>query len=616
MEVRSARIVPLVAALLVASTVPVVAGPGAIEDTDASPGAPEAASDRPAVTLSEDALLPDAKLGTDAHRQFLVPWVDGAGSTAELSVTTLDLPGPSRAAPVPLPVDGIGPGSYISTTMEGNGSTGCTANFVWEDPAGTLYLGTAGHCVMPQSSDPPHSTHGPDPDWDASKSHTRVRVEGCLAEVCPDGGRMVDLGPLVYARQCPVDHDHPCQIGYDLALVQIPEEHHDLVRTTMPYWGDPDGQATLDAAEQGRHYGHGLGWDREGTRARAAVGIGYPFVGEAFHAAGAASFGDSGSGIMSLEATDPTTAPARAAGIITHAVPPASLFFGTQTWMVQKTVARDRCLKVRVVPGGSFPSGPTCAVGPDVGVDKTGSFENGTARFALTVDSHGTDNATNVTLSDTLPEADGGDSGDPSWNVSGPDAAACEQSGEAGRNVSCDFGTLSPAESRDIEVRADHSGCTELNNTATVSADEDTHPSDDQDDAAIPEQDPCTEDDPVPGWHRQNISERVVGISGFNVWGAVYGNRERFDLPADTARVHFNLSFEGQGRVYIRLGRSDGDPCPSDYEMNATPARNASIVVDDPPAGEWELCHYPGPFGSTEFTDGVFTMRIAARVAG
>ncbi|HEX2022643.1 MAG TPA: hypothetical protein VHH36_08010, partial [Candidatus Thermoplasmatota archaeon] len=100
---------------------------------------------------------------------------------------------------------GFGPGPRPGLALPRPIENGCTANWVWKDQAGKLYLGTAGHCLLRAG----HATHGGDADADVS----RVRVYAC-PHPCPVGGFAAleasntplrgvwfELGPVAYARQ-------------------------------------------------------------------------------------------------------------------------------------------------------------------------------------------------------------------------------------------------------------------------------------------------------------------------------------------------------------------------------------------------------------------------------
>lgn len=114
----------------------------------------------------------------------------------------------------------IGPGGRISIDIEGHESTWCTAGFVFTDGA-TLYLSTAGHCLLPSGAT---STHGADADFDVSR--IRVEMQGTL------------LGPVRYARQTNASALAP--LGNDFGVIEIPAELSAQTYRSLPWWGGPE----------------------------------------------------------------------------------------------------------------------------------------------------------------------------------------------------------------------------------------------------------------------------------------------------------------------------------------------------------------------------------------
>jgi uncharacterized repeat protein (TIGR01451 family) len=116
----------------------------------------------------------------------------------------------------------------------------------------------------------------------------------------------------------------------------------------------------------------------------------------------------------------------------------------------------------------------TC--GADVKVQKTAASSSinagDTATFSIVVTSLGPAAANNVVLTDTLPAG-------LTWTVSGADATAagCAGTLAGGSTLSCSFGTLAASASRTVTVSAktSTSNCGQINNTATVSATNDTN---------------------------------------------------------------------------------------------------------------------------------------------
>lgn len=271
---------------------------------------------------------------------------------------------PIPGVPRPEAETGIGPGTKLWIERP-NHATFCTANFLWENRSGALYIGTAGHCLMPSDVS---ATHGEDAEFDPSS----VRVHS-LVDACPSSCHFqsedvswVELGPVAYARK---------GIGFDFALIALPADLHDHIRFDMPVWGGPDGDALLEPGETVLHYGYGsvYGSNPE-TRARVGVGLEpvdvSPLFGDVFAYLGTVSGGDSGSAVVvgREDAGGPTYGGAQAIGLVTHTTSPtyAGAVFGTRVDMAQELVARDLCEEIRVLPGGSFrdPPAPDCEVQP------------------------------------------------------------------------------------------------------------------------------------------------------------------------------------------------------------------------------------------------------------
>ncbi len=172
----------------------------------------------------------------------------------------LPLPQPSGACP------GIRPGARMDAP------SGCTYNFVFQDAASKLYIGTAGHCV--------------------SAAGDRVSAAG-----------IGEFGTVRYA----IAQD----VGTDFALIEIDADKYAQVTPAMCHWGGPtaadDGAAPLGTGT--KQYGHGvvLG-QNDATRARQGELIVWESA--YWRATHPVTGGDSGSPMM--------LADGRAAGVVTH----------------------------------------------------------------------------------------------------------------------------------------------------------------------------------------------------------------------------------------------------------------------------------------------------------
>lgn len=237
----------------------------------------------------------------------------GSDDRAIVDLTgAIDLTTTVAAASLPEQASGIGPGSHLLIDMDG-GTYGCTASYVWQS-GGSLLLGAAGHCFLPETTT---ATHGPGADHDPADTSVSV----CVADCSFGGlsgfiftGTLVELGPLRYARQ---ESPSGVQIGHDFGVVEIPADLRDLVRTTMPVFGGPTGAATLSTGDQVCHYGNGIGFGEVfPTMGRSGLGI---FAdAEAWFAASAAAPGDSGSALQTCTLGPDGLEGVDAVGTLTH----------------------------------------------------------------------------------------------------------------------------------------------------------------------------------------------------------------------------------------------------------------------------------------------------------
>lgn len=117
----------------------------------------------------------------------------------------------------------------------------CTANFVFTDADGTVYVGYAAHCAGTGES---------------------TDTDGCETESLPlgtevkfseggnplDDGEEVGTGKLAYSSwqtmQDEGESDEDRCSYNDLALVEVDDDSLDTVNPTVPFWGGPDGLAT------------------------------------------------------------------------------------------------------------------------------------------------------------------------------------------------------------------------------------------------------------------------------------------------------------------------------------------------------------------------------------
>jgi len=162
---------------------------------------------------------------------------------------------------------GVRPGSAVFSS-----AGQCSFNFMWKDPSGNRYMGTAGHCIV-----------------DEGEERTWSFGSGPVAEDAAG----VRLGEFVYGvLRDPKDF---ALIRLDPAVVATPQ---------MCHFGGPTGQN--DDLTQGaggtvvlHHYGQGLGVGRT-VPGRTAVAT-YMSSPDYVYADGLVVFGDSGSGVISSD---------------------------------------------------------------------------------------------------------------------------------------------------------------------------------------------------------------------------------------------------------------------------------------------------------------------------
>ena len=158
------------------------------------------------------------------------------------TLALLPTPADAQAAPgwVPFNDATIHPGVQ---TVTGGGQ--CTANFVFTDSAGAVYLGQAAHCASDDGSD---ETDG-----------CAATTQGVGVEVEIDGATRP--GVLVYSSwdtMQAVGETDPNACRYnDLALVRIDPVDVPLVNPSIPYWGGPHGIVASTASGDTVHtYGN------------------------------------------------------------------------------------------------------------------------------------------------------------------------------------------------------------------------------------------------------------------------------------------------------------------------------------------------------------------------
>jgi hypothetical protein len=163
----------------------------------------------------------------------------------------------------------IQPGALLGTP-EGL----CTMNFVFEDGAGRLYIGTAGHCF----------------DREGQRAEAEPEPGSLLSMIDP----LFEFGTAVHVE---FSEDEP---SIDFALIEIDPDQYGNVNPSMRFWGGPAGSTTADETSTGDpllQYGYGAGFDLTPvTRPRIRVLM--DDDAEHYTSQSASMFGDSGSPVL------------------------------------------------------------------------------------------------------------------------------------------------------------------------------------------------------------------------------------------------------------------------------------------------------------------------------
>lgn len=157
-----------------------------------------------------------------------------------LFALTVGAPGASGWAPESSATIHPGVMTFTNASSFLGGASQCTANFVFTDSAGNVYLGQAAHC----------SSTGED-----------TETNGCSTKSLPLGTKIYSgdivnggvnegtlIGTLAYnswlSMQKAGEKD-PATCAYnDLALIKIASNQVANVNPTVPFWGGPNGLAT------------------------------------------------------------------------------------------------------------------------------------------------------------------------------------------------------------------------------------------------------------------------------------------------------------------------------------------------------------------------------------
>jgi hypothetical protein len=187
-------------------------------------------------------------MSTRLIRRTLAASAAGAAAVlAAAAVTTA----PATAAPQWAPADSaeIHPGVQMYT--EG---AQCTANFVFSDAAGDVFVGYAAHCAgLGEATD----TSGCGQDSVPLGTKVTFNEGGSLV----DEGTVVGSGTLAYSswitmNQLGTTDANTCAYN-DLALVKVDDADLGKVNPSIPFWGGPTGIDTDGTAAGDRVWSYG-----------------------------------------------------------------------------------------------------------------------------------------------------------------------------------------------------------------------------------------------------------------------------------------------------------------------------------------------------------------------
>lgn len=146
----------------------------------------------------------------------------------------------------------------------------CTANFVFTDSSGEVYVGYAAHCA---GKGGPTSTNGCDTASRPLGTPVRFATGGTLATK----GSTVGHGTLVYSswrtmQDRPATDLDAC-VANDFALVRVDADDVGKVNPSVPFWGGPVGLSTDGAPTGSQVYSWGQSSLRPTTGLSPKTGV-------------------------------------------------------------------------------------------------------------------------------------------------------------------------------------------------------------------------------------------------------------------------------------------------------------------------------------------------------
>ncbi len=134
-----------------------------------------------------------------------------------------------------------------------NGAGQCTANFVFTDSSGNVYLGQAAHC----------SSTGGDTSTNGCSTGSLPLGTPIFSGDLVNGGIQngTKIGTLAYNSWIAMQNAHETDANTcaynDLALIKIDSSQVGNVNPTVPFWGGPNGLASSAAGAGSRVFSYG-----------------------------------------------------------------------------------------------------------------------------------------------------------------------------------------------------------------------------------------------------------------------------------------------------------------------------------------------------------------------
>lgn len=174
-----------------------------------------------------------------------------AAATLCATGLAMSVSSPAIAAPAWAPADTAALHPGVQTYTDGGQ---CTANFVFTDSAGKVYLGQSAHCAGTGGAT---ETNGCDAGSLPLGTMVEFREGGSLLS----DGTLLGTGRLAYsswrAMQAAGEKDADACAYNDFALVEVDPAYVDDVNPSIPFWGGPSGINTTGTKVGDKVYSYG-----------------------------------------------------------------------------------------------------------------------------------------------------------------------------------------------------------------------------------------------------------------------------------------------------------------------------------------------------------------------